>query len=69
MVSFDFVKGPWLNKSSKTFMEQEAVRSENKEERDVVSPWDVPLEIRRILGLENETPRRVYDSNSKNEQT
>ncbi|XP_058267346.1 ciliogenesis and planar polarity effector 1 isoform X3 [Hemibagrus wyckioides] len=41
-----------LNKSSMELKtrRREASWLEDKEERDVVSPWDVPLEIRRILG-------------------
>ncbi|XP_026995153.2 ciliogenesis and planar polarity effector 1 isoform X2 [Tachysurus fulvidraco] len=44
-----------LNKSP---MEQKTIKREaswleDNEERDVVSPWDVPLEIRRILSLES----------------
>ncbi|XP_062869669.1 ciliogenesis and planar polarity effector 1 isoform X2 [Trichomycterus rosablanca] len=54
---------PGLNKSPKTVKQQEALWSENREERDVVSPWDVPLEIRRILGLENETVRQSLMEN------
>ncbi|KAF5893905.1 ciliogenesis and planar polarity effector 1, partial [Clarias magur] len=45
-----------LNKSSvelKTVRELEESMLEDEEERDVVSPWDVPLEIRRILALDN----------------
>ncbi|KAB5543313.1 hypothetical protein PHYPO_G00077610 [Pangasianodon hypophthalmus] len=45
-----------LNKSPvelKTVRQREASRLEDKEERDVMSPWDVPLEIRRILGLDS----------------
>ncbi|XP_036450987.1 ciliogenesis and planar polarity effector 1 [Colossoma macropomum] len=34
-------------------LKQREPYQEDTEERDVVSPWDTPLEIRRILGLEN----------------
>ncbi|XP_053501766.1 ciliogenesis and planar polarity effector 1 isoform X4 [Ictalurus furcatus] len=47
---------PGLNKSPtelRTVREREASRLEDKEERDVVSPWSVPREIRRILGLDS----------------
>lgn len=50
-----------LNKSP---MEHKTIRREaswleGNEERDVVSPWDVPLEIRRILGLESREKEQV----------
>lgn len=38
---------------------QEASWLEDKEERDVVSPWDVPLEIRRILGQDGRAKEQV----------
>lgn len=47
---------PGLNKSPtelRTIRQREASRLEDKEERDVVSPWSVPREIRRILGLDS----------------
>lgn len=43
----------------KTARQREAPLSEDKEERDVVSPWDVPLEIRRILGLGSRAKEQV----------
>ncbi|KAF4082340.1 hypothetical protein AMELA_G00150710 [Ameiurus melas] len=47
---------PGLNKSPtalRTVRPREASRSEDKEERDAMSPWSVPREIRRILGLDS----------------
>ncbi|KAK3549848.1 hypothetical protein QTP86_015286, partial [Hemibagrus guttatus] len=38
---------------------REASCLEDKEERDVVSPWDVPLEIRRILGLDGQAKEQT----------
>lgn len=50
---------------NKSPMELKAVRQqeeswlEDKEERDVVSPWDVPPVIRRILGLDSQAKEQV----------
>ncbi|KAL6472327.1 hypothetical protein MHYP_G00185150 [Metynnis hypsauchen] len=45
-----------LNESpatQQTLRQRESYQVVDTEERDVVSPWDTPLEIRRILGLED----------------
>lgn len=39
--------------------QQVVLHFEDKEERDVVSPWDVPFEIRRILELDGQAKEQV----------